>query len=580
MDNRLTYSWIILSVLISTKGTIRISSYIVAHNKFNITCQWTGLATDVIFYRQTQTLAYPSAGGEHSRVDNVLQVTDPENECHIQSSLIVACVCIKYSAVSCIINNTLEEQLIVQWKCAIYINGDRIFSNITSLKTYEPAKITTFQVDAFQGVSHVTLKENNTAMLTCISEGFPIPEISLKRDTLAFGASIVQSEISIRGQLNKTFTNVSRQMTGKYTCVASNEHGQSEQSLYLNILYPPSVIRTDNVYINEGEGLNITCKYEPGNPPETAVHWKKEGIIYSNKTLLYPRVARTDAGNYSCIATNTYDNGHTNFTGVDSQRFILHVLFPVSRKIPVTDFSNYGNEANIYLGGEVTFSFSALANPLPTSAEYVWHKCSDTNCTEIANSSRSYIETYRDFSNLTVVNITESDYGMYILQVGNGIGKPHTEVYFLKRLSSLPTKPMTNMTVIGLLAGLSGALILVIIFVLAEYVHRHLTRTETIDVGCQSVVPTTSYNDDTTVKLPFVPLDRLDVQGEAIALYSSAAQLEIYSQIDLQLVEEMISRNDGSTNETQLVTEPIRCNGVGPPEPDDEPQYIVGRCGR
>ena len=89
---------------------------------------------------------------------------------------------------------------------------------------------------------------------------------------------------------------------------------------------PPSVIRTDNVYINEGEGLNITCKYEPGNPPETAVHWKKEGIIYSNKTLLYPRVARTDAGNYSCIATNTYDNGHTNFTGVDSQRFILHVL--------------------------------------------------------------------------------------------------------------------------------------------------------------------------------------------------------------------------------------------------------------
>ncbi|KAH3866336.1 hypothetical protein DPMN_029398 [Dreissena polymorpha] len=562
-------------------------------------------------------------------------------------------------------------------------------SNITTLKTYEPAKITAFQVDAFEGVSNVALKENSTAMLTCISEGFPTPEISLiKGETLAFGVSIVQSEISIRGQLNKTFTNVNRQMTGKYACVASNKHGQSAQSLYLNILYPPSVIRTDNLYIKEGESLNITCTYEPGNPPETAVQWLKAGIIYSNKTLLYQSVARTDAGIYSCIATNTYDNEHTNFTGVDSKQFILHVLyqpivqrfsleqfddnlnvtvsendsvvfnciaegfpspdmrllkdsvklaefngksqgntttrlrhampsagrqdmgqytcvasntiglggkemflnvlFPASRKIPIKDFSNNGNEANIYLGGEVTFSFSALANPLPTSAEYVWHKCSDTNiCTIIANSSRSYIETYREISNLTVVNITESDYGMYILQVGNGIGKPHTEVYFLKRLSSLPIKPITSVSHIGLIsAGLSVVFILIVIFVVA-CVHRHLRRRETIgqDVGYLFVVPTTPYYNDTTAQPPVVPWDRLDVQGEAIALSSSLpaenvdVQSEIYSEIDPQQVEDIISRDDGATNEAQLMTEHIRYKDVGPPEQDDEPQYIYGRCG-
>ncbi|XP_052264248.1 hemicentin-1-like [Dreissena polymorpha] len=580
MDNRLTYSWIILSLFLSTNGTIRISSFIVSPNKFNITCQWTDFTTNVIFLRQTQI--YPSASGEHSRFYNVLQVKNPASECHVQTSLPVACVCIKSSAASCIINNSLEEHIIVQWKCAIVLNETLTESNITTLTKYKPAKITTFQVNAFQGVSNVTLKENSTAMLTCISEGFPIPEIGLiKGETLAIGVSIVQSEISIKGQLNKTFINVNRQMTGKYTCVASNIHGQSEQSLYLNILYPPSVIRTENVYITEGESINITCKYEPGNPPETAVQWIKADVIYSNKTLLYQRVARTDAGIYTCIATNTYDNGHTNFTGVDSQRFILHVLyqpivqrfsleqfddnlnvtvsendnvvfncvaegfpspdmrllkdsvklaefngksqgntttrlwhempsvgrhdmgqytceasntiglggkkmflnvlFPASRKIPIQNVSNNRNEANIYLGGEVTFSFSALANPLPTSAEYVWHKCSDTNiCTEIANSSRSYIETYRDFSNLTVVNITESDYGMYILQVGNGIGKPHMEVYFLKRLSSFPTKPITSVSHIGLIsAGLSVVFILVVIFVVA-CVCLHLRRQKTI----------------------------------------------------------------------------------------------------
>ncbi|XP_052264276.1 hemicentin-1-like isoform X1 [Dreissena polymorpha] len=527
-------------------------------------------------------------------------------------------------------------------------------------------------------------------MLTCISEGFPIPEIGLiKGETLAIGVSIVQSEISIKGQLNKTFINVNRQMTGKYTCVASNIHGQSEQSLYLNILYPPSVIRTENVYITEGESINITCKYEPGNPPETAVQWIKAGVIYSNKTLLYQRVARTDAGIYTCIAANTYDNGHTNFTGVDYQRFILHVLyqpivqrfsleqfddnlnvtvsendnvvfncvaegfpspdmrllkdsvklaefngksqgntttrlwhempsvgrhdmgqytceasntiglggkkmffnvlFPASRKIPIQDVSNNRNEANIYLGGEITFSFSALANPLPTSAEYVWHKCSDTNiCTEIANSSRSYIETYRDFSNLTVVNITESDYGMYILQVGNGIGKPHTEVYFLKRLSSFPTKPITSVSHIGLIsAGLSVVFILVVIFVVA-CVHRHLRRRKTIgkNVGYLFVVPSTPYYNDTTAQPPLVPLDRLDVQGEAIALSSSLpaenvdVHSEIYSEIDPQQVEDIISRDDRATNEAQLMAEQIRYKGLGPPEQGDEPQYIYGRCGR
>ncbi|XP_052264247.1 neural cell adhesion molecule 1-like isoform X2 [Dreissena polymorpha] len=624
MDNRLPYSWIILCVLLSTKGTIRISSYIVAPNKFNITCQWTGLATNIIFFRQTQI--YPSASGELSRFDHVLEVQEPENECIVQSSLTVACVCIKYTAVSCIMSNTLEEHLILQWQCAVVINGKMTESNITTLKTYEPAKITAFQVDAFEGVSNVALKENSTAMLTCISEGFPTPEISLiKGETLAFGVSIVQSEISIRGQLNKTFTNVNRQMTGKYACVASNKHGQSAQSLYLNILYPPSVIRTDNLYIKEGESLNITCTYEPDQPivqrfsleqfddnlnvtvsendsvvfnciaegfpsPDMRLlkdsvklaefNGKSQGNTTTRLRHAMPSAGRQDMGQYTCVASNTI--------GLGGKEMFLNVLFPASRKIPIKDFSNNGNEANIYLGGEVTFSFSALANPLPTSAEYVWHKCSDTNiCTIIANSSRSYIETYREISNLTVVNITESDYGMYILQVGNGIGKPHTEVYFLKRLSSLPIKPITSVSHIGLIsAGLSVVFILIVIFVVA-CVHRHLRRRETIgqDVGYLFVVPTTPYYNDTTAQPPVVPWDRLDVQGEAIALSSSLpaenvdVQSEIYSEIDPQQVEDIISRDDGATNEAQLMTEHIRYKDVGPPEQDDEPQYIYGRCG-
>ncbi|KAH3866328.1 hypothetical protein DPMN_029390 [Dreissena polymorpha] len=140
----------------------------------------------------------------------------------------------------------------------------------------------------------------------------------------------------------------------------------------------PSVIRTGNVYIKEGESLNITCKYEPGDPPETAEQWKKEGIllVYSNKTLLYQRVARTDAGNYTCIATNTYDNGHTNFMGVDSHRFILHVLYqPIVQRFSLEQFDD---NLNVTVSENESVVFNCVAEGFPSpdmrllkdSAEY------------------------------------------------------------------------------------------------------------------------------------------------------------------------------------------------------------------
>ncbi|KAH3866378.1 hypothetical protein DPMN_029441 [Dreissena polymorpha] len=315
------------------------------------------------------------------------------------------------------------------------------------------------------------------------------------------------SKISIKGQLNKTFINVNRQMTGKYTCVASNIHGQSEQSLYLNILYPPSVIRTENVYITEGESINITCKYEPGNPPETAVQWIKADVIYSNKTLLYQRVARTDAGIYTCIATNTYDNGHTNFTGVDSQRFILHVLYqPIVQRFSLEQFDD---NLNVTVSENDNVVFNCVAEGFPSPD----------------------MRLLKDSVKLAEFN------------VGNGIGKPHMEVYFLKRLSSFPTKPITSVSHIGLIsAGLS------VVFILVEK-----------NVGYLFVVPSTPYYNDTTAQPPLVPLDRLDVQGEAIALSSSLpaenvdVHSEIYSEIDPQLVEDIISGDDRATNEAQLI---------------------------
>lgn len=73
----------------------------------------------------------------------------------------------------------------------------------------------------------------------------------------------------------------------------------------------------DTRKIIEGENLTMTCPYNKGNPSFTTVYWEKEmnsSYMYPGQTLRIPNIDREAAGNYVCIAENTYSNGQNGST--------------------------------------------------------------------------------------------------------------------------------------------------------------------------------------------------------------------------------------------------------------------------
>lgn len=61
----------------------------------------------------------------------------------------------------------------------------------------------------------------------------------------------------------------------------------------------------------------MTCPYNKGNPSFTTVYWEKEmnsSYMYPGQTLRIPNIDREAAGNYVCIAENTYSNGQNGST--------------------------------------------------------------------------------------------------------------------------------------------------------------------------------------------------------------------------------------------------------------------------
>ncbi|KAJ8673219.1 hypothetical protein QAD02_004481 [Eretmocerus hayati] len=102
---------------------------------------------------------------------------------------------------------------------------------------------------------------------------------------------------------------VTLQDAGKYTCQADNGLSKKgESSLYLDVLYPPSVyIEGDRVRIVEMEDtLALHCNVS-SNPAPTKIEWLREGrpeFRVEGSILRLQRVTADHAGNYTCRAIN------------------------------------------------------------------------------------------------------------------------------------------------------------------------------------------------------------------------------------------------------------------------------------
>ncbi|XP_018649409.1 neurotracting/lsamp/neurotrimin/obcam related cell adhesion molecule [Schistosoma mansoni] len=65
---------------------------------------------------------------------------------------------------------------------------------------------------------------------------------------------------------------VSRNGPKYYKCVASNEIGETNLKLLVDVLYPPTVHVQSKVTVNEGEALEIACRVD-ANPVASSIYW-------------------------------------------------------------------------------------------------------------------------------------------------------------------------------------------------------------------------------------------------------------------------------------------------------------------
>nr|XP_055189924.1 junctional adhesion molecule A isoform X2 [Nyctereutes procyonoides] len=181
----------------------------------------------------------------------------------------------------------------------------------------------------------VRVAENKPAKLSCSYSGFSSPRVEWK-----FAQGDITSLVCYNNKITAsyedrvtfshsgiTFHSVTRKDTGMYTCMVSDEGGNTygEVTVKLIVLVPPSK-PTVNIPSSAtiGNRAVLTCSEKDGSPP-SEFYWFKDGVLmptepkssraFSNSSysldhktgeLIFNPVSAFDTGEYICQAQNGY----------------------------------------------------------------------------------------------------------------------------------------------------------------------------------------------------------------------------------------------------------------------------------
>ncbi|XP_072514060.1 B-cell receptor CD22-like [Salminus brasiliensis] len=213
-------------------------------------------------------------------------------------------------------NNQLHLQTVSsedagRYSCAIR-GSEHLPSTSQTLRVRYPPKSVSVSISP-----SCEIVEGSSVTLTCSSDANP----PVKIYTWFKGSSSVG-----KGE-TYSFTNISSEDSGGYTCLSRNELGErNSTAVYLNVLYPPrnvSVSISPSGETVEGSSVTLTCSSD-ANPPVEINTWFKEGgssPVGSGRTY-----SPLQNGSYYCQAQNQH--GAQNATAVSVSIRDLHVESP------------------------------------------------------------------------------------------------------------------------------------------------------------------------------------------------------------------------------------------------------------
>lgn len=184
-------------------------------------------------------------------------------------------------------------------------------------------------------LKNVTAVEGSAAMISCVAEGEPLPDISWRRassgQTFVDGDRSTDGRVEVRGRHGKsvlTISGVKLSDLGRFDCEALSRIGGHQKSMYLDIEYIPKFLTNHTIFYSwEGNPVNISCDVM-SNPPATML-WRRERFTISAEDTPNTRIhsvegksvlevtpmSDRDFGRYNCTARNNI--------GVRYQEFIL-----------------------------------------------------------------------------------------------------------------------------------------------------------------------------------------------------------------------------------------------------------------
>nr|XP_034303699.1 hemicentin-1 isoform X2 [Crassostrea gigas] len=132
---------------------------------------------------------------------------------------------------------------------------------------------------------------------------------------------------------NYTLSTVQRSHSGTYICRARNTYydnsrGEADQSVTVNVEYPPSVTSFNTQYPTELSDLSIRCSATAGNPSNHVYYWTRsedDSFRENNTYLRLNGIRRNESGSYICTAVNFYSTGGE---GKDSKTLSVNVQYP------------------------------------------------------------------------------------------------------------------------------------------------------------------------------------------------------------------------------------------------------------
>ncbi|KAM9325336.1 hemicentin-2 [Gastrophryne carolinensis] len=177
-------------------------------------------------------------------------------------------------------------------------------------------------------VQELTAREQAEVELQCRVSGLPKPQVQWTRDGQPLSPGDLSIQILEGGQLLRVnSTNLSHQ--GRYQCLAFNHAGQQFKDFNLKIFTPPSVWlsnETTTVASLLHGSVELKCEAK-GSPPPSITWFKDKRPIVSSSRATYresgrslqlSRVQLSDAGTYTCRATNN--------AGMTEKTYLLEVF--------------------------------------------------------------------------------------------------------------------------------------------------------------------------------------------------------------------------------------------------------------